>query len=243
MRILAIGAHPDDIELGCGATLLRARRAGASVTLLVLTDGRLGPGDAELRAHEQRQAADFLGAELVGGGFRDGELDHRPALVNRIEEVLDAVRPDLVFTHAPADSHQDHRAAATATVAAARTLATVLHYETPSTLDFQPVVFGDITGLVPEKLRLLRHHLSQVIGGRRIDLAALSAQARFRGFQGRVTEAEGFTATRALLGLAAPASPGGPADRPVTVPTHRPAPDESAGVGGIGGIGGIGAEV
>jgi GlcNAc-PI de-N-acetylase len=47
MRILAIGSHPDDIELGCGATLLRAREEGASVTILVLTDGRLGPGDPE----------------------------------------------------------------------------------------------------------------------------------------------------------------------------------------------------
>ncbi|MFK3985211.1 PIG-L deacetylase family protein [Micromonospora sp. NPDC050397] len=209
MRILAIGAHPDDIELGCGATLLRARQAGASVTMLVLTDGRLGPGDPDLRAHEQRQAADHLGADLLGGGFRDGELDHGPALVNRIEEAMDGVRPDLVFTHAPADSHQDHRAAAAASVAAARTLTTVLHYESPSTLDFQPVVFGDVTGLVPEKLRLLRHHISQVIGGRRIDLEALAAQARFRGFQGRVTEAEAFTTTRTLLRF--------PGDRP-TIP-------------------------
>ncbi|RKR92536.1 LmbE family N-acetylglucosaminyl deacetylase [Micromonospora pisi] len=207
MRILAIGAHPDDIELGCGATLLRARQLGASVTMLVLTDGRLGPGDPDLRAREQRQAAEYLGAELIGGGFRDGELDHGPALVNRIEEALAAVRPDLVFTHAPADSHQDHRATASASIAAARTLTTVLHYESPSTLDFQPVVFGDVTGLVPEKLRLLRHHLSQVIGGRRIDLEALAAQARFRGFQGRVTEAEAFTTTRTLLSLSGPGRP------------------------------------
>ncbi|WP_405021176.1 PIG-L family deacetylase [Kitasatospora sp. NBC_00070] len=206
-RVLAVGAHPDDIELGCGGTLLRARRDGAEVTMLVLTDGRLGPGDPGLRAREQRQAAEYLGADLVDGGFRDGELVHGPALVDRIGQVLADVRPDLVLTHAPADSHQDHRAAADATVAAARALSSVLHYESPSTLEFQPTVFGDVTGLLPDKLTLLRHHVSQVIGASRVDLEALSAQARFRGFQARVTEAEGFSVTRALLSVRSLAIP------------------------------------
>ncbi|MFJ8039245.1 PIG-L deacetylase family protein [Kitasatospora sp. NPDC096147] len=207
-RVLAVGAHPDDIELGCGGTLLRARRDGAEVTMLVLTDGRRGPGDPGLRAREQRQAAEYLGAELIVGGFRDGELACGPALVDRIGEVLAEVRPDLVLTHAPNDSHQDHRAAAEATVAAARLLSGVLHYESPSTLEFHPTVFGDVTGLLPDKLTLLRHHVSQVIGAGRVDLEALAAQARFRGFQGRVTEAEGFSVTRALLDVRSLAVPG-----------------------------------
>ncbi|MFJ5228805.1 PIG-L deacetylase family protein [Kitasatospora sp. NPDC088391] len=199
MRILAIGAHPDDIELGCGATLLKARQDGAAVGLLVLTDGRLGPGDPELRSREQRSAADHLGATLYRGGFRDGELVHDAALTGRIEQVLAEFRPDLVLTHAPADSHQDHRAAADATVAAARTHPHLLHYEGPTTLDFHPTVYSDVAGHVPGKLALLRHHLSQVVGSRRVDLDALAAQARFRGFQGRLEAAEAFTATRSLL--------------------------------------------
>lgn len=209
-RVLAIGAHPDDIELGCGATLARAVAAGGSVTMVVLTDGRLGPTALGSRRSEQEQAAALLGAELRWADLPDGELRHGPELVARLGRDIADVQPDLILTHAVSDSHQDHVAAAQATVAAARTHPHLLHYESPTTLAFQPTVFTDTTGFGEVKADLLRCHLSQVVGAARVDLEAVEAQLRFRGFQGRVREAEAFEPTRSLLriGPTRPASAG-----------------------------------
>jgi LmbE family N-acetylglucosaminyl deacetylase len=203
MSILAIGAHPDDVELGCGGTLLRAHRCGVATTVLVLTDGARGAGGPGVREAEQRRAAMRLGADLVLLNRPDGQLSVDAELVGCIEQVIADTGAQLILTHADADSHQDHRAAAAATVAAARSHSQILHYESPSTLEFTPTVFSDITGFVDAKQDLLRSHISQVTGSQRVDLDAMAAQARFRGFQGRLTEAEAFIATRTLVSLVA----------------------------------------
>src|SRR5579871_1121812 len=72
VRVLAIGAHPDDVELGCGATLAAHRARQDEVALLVLTTGEQGPQAAASRVEEQQQAADKLGATLYWGSFDDG---------------------------------------------------------------------------------------------------------------------------------------------------------------------------
>jgi LmbE family N-acetylglucosaminyl deacetylase len=108
-RVLAIGAHPDDIEIGCGATLLALQRCHElDVTWVVLTaDG--------VREDEARASADaFLGGAasrtVVCHGFRDGFLPHVGGDVKEVfEELKREVDPQLVLTHARADLHQDHR--------------------------------------------------------------------------------------------------------------------------------------
>lgn len=225
MRVLAIGAHPDDVELGCGATLARASAEGAAVTMLVLTDGGLGPTGHDPRHLEQAQAAALLGAELRWGGFADGRLRHGTELVDVISRVLDEAQPDLVLTHAAQDSHQDHVATAAATVAAARRHAQVLHYESPSTLAFLPTVFADVAGHVEAKLGALRCHLSQVVGSVRVDLEAIEAQLRFRGHQGRLREAEAFEVTRTLLHLIP--APRGTGRQATTATATAPADERS----------------
>ena len=77
MTILAIGAHPDDIELGCGGALLAHRRAGEAVWLLVMSAGT-GGGVSAIRKHEQSVAARRLDAELLWGDFADGEIPLPP---------------------------------------------------------------------------------------------------------------------------------------------------------------------
>ena len=199
MTILAIGAHPDDVELGCGATLARASREGVRVVALVLTDGGRGPSGYGSRRLEQEQAAAVLGVELRWGGLEDGDLRQEPHLVDLIGEAIEDTSAAVVLTHAEADSHQDHVAACRAAVAASRTLTQVLHYETPSTLRFSPTVFNDVSESAPAKLEALRCHLSQVVGAARVDMEAIEAQLRFRGFQGRLRVAEAFEATRSLM--------------------------------------------
>ncbi len=199
MNVVAIGAHPDDIELGCAGALLAHRRAGHEVTLLVMTTGEQGPQGSASRVAEQEDAAALLGARLFWGGFPDGEVSHDRHTTSAIEAVLDDAAADVVYTHAPADTHQDHRATAEATLAAARRVRRVLCYEAPTSIDFSPTLYVDIAGLVEAKLDALRAHVSQVLRNGLVDLEAVEAQARSRGFQGRLRHAEAFEARRFLF--------------------------------------------
>lgn len=198
MNVLAVGAHPDDIELGCGGTLLAHRAAGHSVLLLVLTTGEQGPQMARSRIEEQKEAASLLGADLVWGGFQDGCVPQGREVVSVIEAAIRRIGADVVYTHSPRDTHQDHRAAAVATMAAARRLSQLLYYEAPTSQDFRPSVYVDIAGHVERKLDVLRSHVSQVLKNGLVDLEAIEALARYRGFEARIRNAEGFETDRFL---------------------------------------------
>jgi LmbE family N-acetylglucosaminyl deacetylase len=120
-RVLAVGAHPDDIEFGCGATIARWARAGAHVELLVLTDGSKGSWEPTAdtsalvarRRDEQRDAARVLGAaEVHFLDAVDGELEADAHRREEVCAVVRATRPDVVLGHDPWKQyrlHPDHR--------------------------------------------------------------------------------------------------------------------------------------
>ena len=123
-RALAIGAHPDDIEFGCGATLAKWAEVGCEASLLVCTDGSKGTWDAsadiaalvELRQAEQAEAARRLGAtgEVRFLGEVDGELEVTMAWRSRMARIIRELRPEVVLGHDPFKRwrlHPDHRAA------------------------------------------------------------------------------------------------------------------------------------
>ena len=114
MDILAIGAHPDDVELGCGGLLIKAARQGHKVHIYTLTRGGAS-GDAAQRAEESRESARFIGAKLWLDDFPDTGLSGDAELIGHIEARIDSIRPDLILTHHLRDSHHDHRAVATPT--------------------------------------------------------------------------------------------------------------------------------
>jgi len=201
LNVLAIGAHPDDIELGCGGTLLAHAARGDDVAMLVMSAGELGPQDENSRADEQRAASRVLGADLFWGRFEDTRVPNSSETVAVIQEVMDRVRQDVVYTHSPHDSHQDHRATALATFGAARRSCRVLCYEAPSSLTFTPLVYIDIADHLEGKLDALRAHMSQVLRNGLVDLEAIEAQARYRGFQGRIRLAEAFEVERFVWDL------------------------------------------
>ena len=201
LSVLAIGAHPDDIELGCGGALLAHVAAGDRVTMLVVTGGENGPGDAA-RHVEQERAARMIGARLVWGGLHDCEVAPNAATVRLIEQVIESTRADLVYVHAPEDSHQDHRAVAAATLGAARRLSRVLHYQSPSTLTFNPTVYVDVTAYLSGKVAALSAHASQVELSAMVEPDAVVASARHWGSQARIGYAEAFQPTRLVLDLA-----------------------------------------
>ena len=204
MNILAIGAHPDDIEFGCGGTLLNYSRKGHNVFLLVLTNGGFG-GDPAMRAKEQKNAADFLGAKgLFWGQFEDTELTGSRKLILKIEETVRKVAPDMAFFNYFDDVHQDHRAVCQGGISATRYLKQVFFYEVPTTQNFMADIFVDISGVLEDKLKLLALHASQVskTGVEKLSiLESATSCANFRGFQARVKYAEGFKPSRFLVNI------------------------------------------
>lgn len=127
-RVLAIGAHPDDIEFGAGGTLAKWAIAGAHVAMLVMTDGSKGTWDpsvsprdlAQTRRAEQSSAAAALGAaEVIHLDHIDGELEYSMALRREICAWIRTVKPGVLLSHDPWQRYQlhpDHRAAGLAAV-------------------------------------------------------------------------------------------------------------------------------
>ncbi len=221
-RVLAIGAHPDDIELGCGATLLAHRAAGDLVTMLVMTGGENGPvgsGSGSSRRHEQERAATILGAQLRWGGLLDCALTVDFATISIVELAIEETQAELVYVHAPDDSHQDHRAVTAAALSAARRLSRVMHYQSPSTLSFTPTVFVDVTAELSGKLAALGAHAAQVEQSAMVDPDAVVASARHWGAQARIGYAEAFAPTRMVFDVV------GARPTPVRIPdAHRLVP-------------------
>ncbi len=202
MNVLAIGIHPDDIEFGCGATLLKLAKKGHNIYLFVTTEGETGSGEG-IRRKEQIEAAKFIGAKKIfWGGFRDTEVPVNKALIDKIEAAIKEARPHRIFFNYPDDIHQDHRAVANCALSASRYVKQVLFYEVPTTRNFEPDVFMDIADVLPDKLKLLKIHKSQVAKTRVPGLTILDSAkscATFRGYQARVKYAEGFKALRFIL--------------------------------------------
>ena len=106
--VLAVGAHPDDVEIGVGGVLLRHAAQGHRVTILTLTGGEQG-GVAADRAQESRRAADLLSARLVHADLEDTSVSEGGRTIETIRRVIEEIRPTTVYTHTIRDVHQDHR--------------------------------------------------------------------------------------------------------------------------------------
>jgi LmbE family N-acetylglucosaminyl deacetylase len=199
VSVLAIGAHPDDIEAGCAGTLALQKSNGAKVYVLVLSRGEAS-GDPQTKEVACKKSAELLGVDdLFFGGFKDTKINDGIETILVIEKIIDKVNPDFVYTLSFKDTHQDHRNTAYATLSAARRCKKILMYETPTTLkEFFPQVFVDIekTFEVKKKTMRLFSHKSEKF---RFAAKAIEGLAFFRGFQAGVRVAEAFEVGRFVL--------------------------------------------
>jgi LmbE family N-acetylglucosaminyl deacetylase len=187
--VLAIGAHPDDVEIGCGGTLLDHRRRDDRISILTLSHGAVG-GDRRARMAEAAAAADAIGAQLLFGDLPDTGIDAGGDTVRLIESVVRALDPTVVYVHSMHDTHQDHRAVATATRSATRQVRRVFAYQSPSaTNDFDPMQFVSVDDVLARKVEVLQLFASQdgrtylepelVTAGARYWARHLAASARY----------------------------------------------------------------
>ena len=204
MNVLAIGAHPDDVEYGCGGMLAKYAEKGHGVYMFVASDGSLG-GDSAVRRREQEDAAVVVGARKVfWGGYLDTEIPLNRELIVQVESVIREVKPRMIFVNYPDDTHQDHRNLAQGAVSATRYIPNFLFYEVPSTQHFPPNCYTDIEKVLDRKLASLEAHASQVAKTNIEDLTILELAkscANFRGIQARVKFADAFHSVRLLLNL------------------------------------------
>jgi LmbE family N-acetylglucosaminyl deacetylase len=175
-KALVIGAHPDDCALGAAGFSVLLRRSGWEVTFLTMTDGQLG-GDPALRVNEELACARILGVRLELGHLMDGAMDG-PKAVAILEQKLAEDAPDLILTHAPSDSHGDHRVLSESVLSAARRHASVLFFEGPSTQSFLPAMRIDISQAWELKTRSLLAHDSQTERVRTVEWAEAAGRHR-----------------------------------------------------------------
>lgn len=182
-RVLALGAHPDDVEIYCLGTLLRLQRLGWEIGWVVATDGQAGlPASATpgLRRAEALAAAALVGVAPVFLGMEDGALRDGAAEIDALRSVVDAFAPTLLIAPSPNDYHPDHRALSRLAQAVCPLQTALLLTDTMMGVGFLPDLSVDITPTFARKMQCLREHRSQLSDAA---LDALGTWHAFRGLQ------------------------------------------------------------
>ncbi|MEO8699118.1 MAG: PIG-L deacetylase family protein [Kofleriaceae bacterium] len=196
-RVLAFGAHPDDLEVGAGGLLARLSQEGAEVTMAVVSV----PNNVEMRRKEAQAGADIIDADvhiLFEGEARRVEDIPMHELVRRFDMVVGDVRPDLVITHSAYDLHWDHGLVNRATVSALRrTPCDLLAFLSSPEMNAQSrgigQCFADISKTIDIKIRAIEAHQSQVA---KLDLESSRDLARAMGRISGYEYAEAYEALR-----------------------------------------------
>ncbi|MBN4049593.1 bacillithiol biosynthesis deacetylase BshB1 [Bacteroidales bacterium AH-315-N07] len=201
LDILAFGAHPDDVELGCGGTLLSAVAKGKKVGIIDLTRGELGTrGTPEIREKESEEAAKILGVEARENlEFKDGFFLNDKTHQIEVIKVIRKFQPDILLTNAITDRHPDH-ARASVLVSEAAFMAGLEKIETqlggekqapwrPKVVyhyiqfrNLKPDLIVDISDYHEKKMEAVRAHRSQFYDPKSNDPDTLIASPEFLGF-------------------------------------------------------------
>ncbi len=194
--VLAIGAHPDDVEIGAAGTLLAHRAAGDAVVILTLSRGARG-GDQGQRARESQEAADVIGARLFLNDLEDTRIAEGDPTICVIDQIVAEVEPTIVYTHSLHDVHQDHRNTHRAAMVACRRIGRVYCFQSPSaTIDYHPTRFVTIDDHLSGKLKAISAFTSQAGLRDYLEPDLIASTARYWSRYGDGSHAEPFEAVR-----------------------------------------------
>lgn len=200
--VIAIGAHPDDLEIGLGGTLAKLRRDGARVIMVVASI----PKDFDVRSAEAKRGAEILNCELkflMPEGPKRIEDIKTCELVGLLDDVIREYEPAAVFTHSSADFHNDHLLIYNACLPTQRLAYFDLFSYHPTNcrpvpIAFHPKAYVDITDTIDAKMHSITAHASQ-FGGRGLDTEMYREFAHVQGRMIGVPYAEGLDVVRMLL--------------------------------------------
>ena len=200
--VVAIGAHPDDLEIGIGGTLAKLQRAGAHVVMCVASI----PKDYDVRLAEAKHGAEILGCELkilMDGSPHRIEDIKTYDLVGLLDGVIRDYRPAAVLTHSKSDFHNDHLLIYQACLPTQR-LAYFDFFSyhptncRPVPIAFHPTAYVDVSETIDAKMHAITAHASQ-FGGRGLDTEMYRDFAHVLGRMIGVPSAEGLDVQRMLL--------------------------------------------
>ena len=195
-RVLAVGAHPDDVEIGAGGTLAAHGAAGDLLAILTLSRGAVG-GDMNQRAREAQESAGILGARLFLRDLKDTRIPEGNPTIGLIEEAVAEIRPTVVYTHSVHDLHKDHRSVYRAAMVACRRVSRVYCFQSPSaTIEYAPTHFVAIDDFLGRKLKVIDAFGSQSGVRDYLEPELITATARYWSRYGTGTFAEPFETTR-----------------------------------------------
>ena len=200
--VVAIGAHPDDLEIGIGGTLAKLSREGARVVMVIASI----PKDFDVRLEEAKKGADILGCEmqlLLDGGPQRLEDVKTCDLVGMLDAVIREHEPAAVLTHSNADFHNDHLLIYNACLPTQRLryFDFFSYHPTncrPVPVQFHPRAYVDVSDTIDAKMHAITAHASQ-FGGRGLDTEMYRESAHLTGRMIGVPYAEGLDVNRMLL--------------------------------------------
>ena len=197
-KILAVGAHPDDIELGCSGILRKHILRGDEVFCVVASFGEKS-GDREERKFEEATVAKLMGVKKIDFlGIPDTMIKHDGDTVSLLDQHIKE-NIDIIYVHSPRDYHQDHVNIAKSVLSASRKMKnSIFFYETPSTtIEFKPTLYVDISDVIEDKLKYIKQYRSQ--NKDYMEEQAVIGLARYRGYSIGVKYAEAFEVGRLRL--------------------------------------------
>lgn len=217
LRILAFGAHPDDVEAFCGGTLAKCAKRGDTVFMAALSNGDMGhktiPPEklATIRHKEAQNSAGIIGATLIWPNISGPHFMQDIKMRTTVMDVVREANPDMVITHASYDYHPNHRilsemvweAVFNASVPhiqsahpAINKFPALYHMDVVNGIHFQPTEYVDITDEFPTKIAMFSAHESQLVWMHDHEgkgaLEQLEIHSRYRGYQCSTKYAEGF---------------------------------------------------
>ena len=213
MNLMFIGAHIDDIEIGCGGTVARAIKSGNNVKLVVMSHSSYLNYDGKVLRTDDEASIEGLNAiKLLGVNEEDfiildypnKSIPYDSTTVESLDKLINEFKPDKIFTHWAFDTHQDHKNTSLATISAARWYNNIFMYEpaAPSGRSYHPFraqMYVNISDTIDLKIDSLKAHKSQYKKYGDLWVEAIEGRAKIRGLESYCKYAECFEVVRLEL--------------------------------------------